>query len=218
MKENKNTSIGSLHQHQHFRIDLSAFYQKKKIRTYTALVMTIATICFFLFFAIRPTVFTISNLLREIKDNKKVVAGLDQKIEALNSAQIEFQRARKELYLIDEALPLQPDLGLLVRQIEALARRDQIELGPVRYDQSTLLKGAKTPEGKAAKVAAKETGQKAGLGFSLVVNGDYDKLHLFIKDLTSLRRIIRLESVGFRQQKSGSLSLTLEAQAIYLDQ
>lgn len=216
MKKGKEGTTSSLHQHRRFKIDLSGFYKKKKVRTYTALVLTIGTINFFLFFAIRPTIVTVTGLINEIDNNKEASLGLDKKIEALNLAQIEYQRVQKDLFLIDEALPLKPDVGRLTRQLEALAKRDQVELASVQIGRLTLL--GENLDGLSSQQNLRPAkAQGSELEFSLVANGSYEKLRTFSKNLTGLRRIIRISSMSLSQQKDGQLSLALAAWAVYLE-
>lgn len=210
--ENTAPSLGTLHQYRRFKVDLSAFYQNKKVKTYASLVLTIGTVAFFLLFAIRPTVATIAKLTREIKDNKTVIDGLDRKIESLNSAQIEYQRVKNQLPLIDEALPLEPELGLLVRQLEALARKDSVNLTSLQFSPSVLVEttaekngGVESPEGKQAE-----------LEFSVSATGSYDQLKSFAKNLTGLRRIVKIESYTLSKDKGEQMTLTLKAQAYHL--
>lgn len=210
--ENTPPSLATLHQYRRFKVDLSAFYQNKKVRTYASVVLTIGTVAFFLLFAIRPTIITIAKLTREIKDNKTVIDGLDRKIESLNSAQIEYQRIKNQLSLIDEALPLEPDLGLLVRQLEALARKDSVSLVSLQFSPSILVEAAPEKNGGVTNL----DGKTSELGFSLSATGDYDRLTSFAKKLTELRRIVKIEAYALDKDKSEKMTLVLKAQAYYL--
>lgn len=204
------------HRYRRYFVDISRFYQKKKARVYTGIVLSILAVAFFLFFAIRPTLVTITSLLKEIKDKREIAEQLEDKINALNSAQIEYQRIEKDLYLIDESLPVNADVSLLLRQLEALARKNNVALGPIQFEE-TILKGEEvTPANKTKKKT--EVGEAAqSVNFSLAVAGNYNQLKSFLGALTRLRRLVLVDAFAFQTgKKEEGLVLSLNAKAYYL--
>ena len=202
--------------HRHYFVDLSRFYQKKQVRVYTGLVFSLITIVFFLIFAIRPTLVTITGLIKEIKDKKEVTEKLENKISQLTSAQAEYQQIQKELYLVDEALPVNANFPLLALQLEALARKDALKIGSLQYEKIAL----RTEGLKAANIKDKGDLHKIipGVGFNLSVSGDYSQLKTFIGNLLSLRRSILLDDYSIQSKsKEKVLTLTLKGRAVWLE-
>jgi len=200
-------------------IRIGRLYQKRKVRIYTGIVLSIFTIAFFLFFAIRPTFVTIAGLLKEIKDKRTINEQLEDKISALNLAQIEYQQVEKDLYLLDEALPINSDLSAFIRQVEVLARRDNVTINSLQFE-ATILKGEETTA-KAAKAKrvteSEEIGQE--MGFNLVISGDYSQLKSFLNNLTRLRRLVLVDAFTFQAgEEGGGLVLSLNANAHYFEQ
>jgi type IV pilus assembly protein PilO len=193
-------------QYRHYFVGLGSLYKKKQARVYTGIVLTIFTVSFFGFFAIRPTLVTISGLLKEIKDKKGVVKQMDDKITALANAQTNYSQVEEELYLVDQSLPLDPDLASLMKQLEVLARANSVTLESIQYNKINLL-------GEIEK----EEGQKAG--FSISLSGSYDNLKQFLHSLDNLRRIILVDSFSFStktEEEMQVLMLNVTAKAYYL--
>ena len=193
-------------QYRRYFVGLGALYKKKQARVYTGLVLTIFTVAFFGFFAIRPTLVTISGLFKEIKDKKEVVKQMDDKIAALTEAQMNYSQIEDELNLVDQSLPLDPDLTSLMKQLEALARASSVTLESVQYSKINLL-------GEVEK----EEGQKAA--FTLSLSGNYDSLKQFLHSLDNLRRVILVEGFSFSaktEEEIQILILNVTAKAYYL--
>jgi Tfp pilus assembly protein PilO len=194
--------------YRRYFVNLGQLYQKKKVRVYTGIVLSLLVTAFFLFFAIRPTLTTIAGLTKEIKDKREITEKLEDKVKALNSAQIEYQKAEKDLSLIDEGLPRNPNISLLVRQLEALAREAGLSLKTIQFSE-TVLRGQEETKKNA------DTGE--GVTFSLAVAGDYQNLKSFLDLLTNLRRSISIEAFAFGTGKTEArLTLNLNVNAHYL--
>ncbi|KPJ70337.1 hypothetical protein AMJ51_02265 [Microgenomates bacterium DG_75] len=186
--------------------DVGTLYKRKKARVYTGIVLSILTVAFFSFFAIRPTLVTISGLYKEIKDKRTLVAEMDQKIENLTRAQVNYNQIKDELYLIEESLPQNPELPTLIKQLEALTRLNSVNFESIRFEKTNL-------QGEEEK---KET---QDVGFNLTVSGDYSNLKQFLNSLDTLRRIILVENFAFQSETEEEiqiLTLTVSAHANYL--
>lgn len=190
-------------QYKRYFVDIGRLYKIKKVRVYTEIVFSLAAVSFFLAFAIKPTLVTITELITTIKDQRLVVDQLQNKINALGIAQSEYNLISNDLYLVDEALPKNSQVSTLVKQIEALALQSGVTLGSMKFDPVTL---------KEAGAGLKE------IGFSLTISGDYQNLKLFLHQLNSLRRVIGVETFSFKIKKAESQVLTLgiSGKAYYL--
>lgn len=186
------------HRYRRYFLDIGQFYKKKKVRVYTEIVLSLLTVSFFLVFAIKPTLTTIAGLMKTIEDQKLVSKTLAEKINALGLAQTEYNLLTNDIYLINEALPKDSQISLLVKQLEVLARRSGITIETIKFDQVYL---------KGISSSTKET--VPSVNFSFAASGEYQNLKLFLKSLSSLRRIIQVESFAFKTGKAESLLLTL---------
>jgi Tfp pilus assembly protein PilO len=195
------------HRYRRYFTDLGRFYQTKKARTYVGIILSILTITFFVIFAIKPTLTTIAQLIKQTKDQKLVVVALEKKIANLSQAQNEYLAVESDLYLVDEALPQEPQVPLLIKQLETLAYQSGVSIGRLRINEVDLKKTGST------KI------EKQPLSFSFAAFGNYSNLKTFLSSLSSLRTIILVESFSFQKgtvEKSG-LSLNLAAKAWFLE-
>ncbi len=195
------------HRYQRYFTDLSRFYQTKKARVYTGIILSLVTVIFFIIFAIKPTLTTIAQLLRQIKDQQKVVTELEKKITNLAQAQTEYLAVEPDLYLVDQALPQEPQVTLLIKQLETLAYQNEVKIDRLRFNEVDLAKKATTKT------------EKQAINFNLSVSGDYANLKNFLTSLSTLRRLIVVENFSFQKGsiETPSLSLNLVAEAWFLE-
>lgn len=190
--------------YQHYFLSISTLYRRKKARVYTELVLTILTVCFFLFFAIKPTLVTITGLIKTLKDQQLVAQKLEEKINSLNLAQSQYNSVQADLLLIDESVPLQPQAATLIKQVETLGRYSGVTIEGIQFSQINLRE--ELPSSKQEPV-----------GFSIAVSGDYQNLINFLKNISSLRRVILIDNFGFKTGKTEQLTLylSLNSKAFY---
>jgi Tfp pilus assembly protein PilO len=192
--------------YQRYFQGFSRLYQQKKVRFYTEIIATLGTIIFFLIFAIKPTVITITHLLKEIDDKKSVEAKLEQKIQALMTAQKTYVNLEASFPLLDEALPSTPQLSLYLNQLEALARQDNIQLNSLQTNQLVL---KDTPQPNQDYFA-----------ITFTLNGSYANLKAFLNDFYHLRRLSELTGFAFKtdRQTPDTLNLALTAKVYIFNQ
>jgi len=197
------------HRYRRYFADLGQLYKNKKARVYTEIVFSLITISFFLFFAIKPTLTTIASLMKNIKDQESVTEQLQSKIRALSTAQAEYNLIKDDLPLVDESLPQETQVSLLVKQLEALARQTGVEVEAIKFEQVYL---------RGAPLSTTDTPQS--LNFSFAASGQYQNLKAFLQSCSSLRRIIIVESFAFNSRKTQTegqlLTLSLNGKAYFL--
>ena len=190
--------------YQHYFLSIGTLYRRKKVRVYTELVLTILISCFFLFFAIKPTFVTIAGLIKTLSDQKLVSQKLEEKINALNLAQSQYNLVQPDLYLLDEAVPVQPQIAILIKQLEALGRYSGVTVDGIQLTQVNLMDNQAIP--------AQES-----INFSVAVSGDYQSLKNFLKNISSFRRVILIDNFGFKTGKveKQTLYLSLNSKTFY---
>ena len=102
-------------------------------KRYTILGMTLFSLVVFGAFAIRPSLFTISRLNREVKKAREAKTILDQKINDLSQAQINYQLALKDLELVDEALPRDMSIPAILETLALAAGRNNVTLNETKF-------------------------------------------------------------------------------------
>ena len=104
-------------------------------KRYTILGMTLFSLVVFGAFAIRPSLFTISRLNREVKKAREAKTILDQKINDLSQAQVNYQLALNNLELVDKALPKDASVPAILETLALAAGRNNISLEETEFGE-----------------------------------------------------------------------------------
>lgn len=171
---------------QQTSLSLSNFYRHPVAAVSGELLVTIVFILLLAIFAIQPTLKTMSDLSKEIKDKSALDEKLQQKIAALNTAQAEYYRWQDQLQLLDTALPNNQKTMLDVKLFEKLAVDSNVAI--------TKLSVPEYPDATkpiTAKPSVKE------LPISITVQGDYIAIKRYVDSLLNSRRIYVVNSINF---------------------
>lgn len=186
----------------------STYSERPDIKAGVEVVLTFLTIAFFLLFAIRPTVNTISELLSDIKSQKEIQVKLTKKIADLQKAQVIFSKEQPRLAFLNQALPRGAEPEVLVQQIEGVASKRNVTLDAISLGKTILFdKTNKNPPGPAE------------FEISYTVKGSFEDTLAFLQDTENLRRTTSIVSLAFsiskRSEESGILLLTVGAMSPY---
>ncbi|MCG2685934.1 type 4a pilus biogenesis protein PilO [Candidatus Parcubacteria bacterium] len=97
-------------------------------KVYTIVGMTLLSLLIFIPLAIRPTLITLSRLLKEIEDGQTALAQLDTKIAALSQAQTNYRQLEPDRNLLKSALPDAPTVDELLEDLALTAGRHRLSL------------------------------------------------------------------------------------------
>jgi len=200
------------HRYHRYFLNTQTLYQRRDVVIYTGIILTLATITFFSFFAVKPTVTTIAGLVKEIDSKETIDQKLQTKINSLRQAQTSYSLISDKLTLVDQVLPQEPDLINLVYQIEVLAQKNNVTIKSVAFGPSYLL---------GEERSKKKISQYPAINFSLGLTGDFENISRFTASLDNLRRSIgtvdfTVRSVEESETGTYSLSLTFQLDAFYL--
>ena len=167
---------------------LSDFYQKPVARVSIELFLSIGAVLFFAVFAIRPTLLTMSALIKEIEDKRQLDKQMAQKIAALSSAQSEYLKQQERVGVLDEAVPTGPNLIGLFKIIEKLASDNQLVI--------TAMSVNDVPKDIVGNPSFDQLERK-NLEFTVGITGDYTSIRSFVNHLIQVRRTILVDRVTF---------------------
>jgi hypothetical protein len=192
-------------------LNIVYLYRKRQdLKIYLEILLSLAAVSVFVTFALRPTVLTISELYREIKTKEETIVKLDQKITNLGLAQTNFDQEVLGVTMAKTSVPGTPTPESYVRQIEGLAIQNGLSLLGASVGEVTLV-GTPKP-GAVQELDRTPLPEGAnGIVFSMSMSGDYQQLYSFIVGLESLRRPIKIDSVGISssQTEEGTTRLVL---------
>jgi len=155
-------------------------YAEEK-KSHTILGMTLFSLVIFGAFAIRPSIVTISRLQQEVKKAEEAKTFLDQKIQDLSQAQINYQLALEDIRLVDQALPPEPAVPAILETLALTAGKNNITLEATTF-------------GDVSKETKPQT-----LPLTIKAAGEFPDLKNFISELEN----------GIRQMDVKEVKITL---------
>lgn len=174
--------------YQRYFVDLQTLYQKREIKLYTGLILSLLAVAFFGLFALRPTLTTIAGLVGDLRDKKAINQKLQEKINNLSRAQTNYSQTINSLELLDQALPRNPSVSQIAYQIEILAQKSNLIVRSINFESVNM-------KGESPK-------QKNEVSFDFTLSGDFQSLKSFLESLENLRRIITIKSFSLSKSKS----------------
>lgn len=171
------------------------YKQRPDVRIYLELLLSIATISFFLTVALRPTALTIIQLLDQIKAKKETVAQLDTKIQNIQKAQTTYDQEQGRLSLLDTSIPAGPTPETYVRQLEGLANNNGVSILGMTIGE-TVLSGSAIEQIKEDSSLSSLPDNSKGVTFSVSVTGDYPNLNSFFNGLENMRRPVVVDGAS----------------------
>ncbi len=97
---------------------------------------TFLLISFFTFFAIKPTLLTISQLVGDIKAKEILVKEFKTKINNVIISQDLFSQVQEKFALVESSLPISPRFYQAASQIVGLTEKNQVYLDKINYSLS----------------------------------------------------------------------------------
>lgn len=194
------------------QIDLNRFYEKPVTRISAALILSLISIAFFALAAIRPTLQTMAQLLKQIDEKKVLDTQLTQKINALTLAQSNLQKEEPLFPALAVAIPPTADFTTLMTVIEKVASEHQVIFNSAQIQKVPL-------EEKIGSVSIQATKTSlVSYPLTLSFSGGYQNLSDTMRELQSLKRIIVIDRFDISNQKKDQtqdtgLTLTVEVRA-----
>jgi len=109
--------------------------EDRRFRESVELSATFFLISFFLIFAIKPTAFTISALIGEIKAKETLSRNqMRPRINSIIQAQENFALIQQDYHIIESSLPDSPRYSQAVTQILVLGQQNQIALPKITFN------------------------------------------------------------------------------------
>ena len=187
---------GQYYRYREFFLNILALYKKKQdLRMFLEIILSLATVIIFLLFALKPTVVTITNLLKEIDEKENTVAKLDEKLRNLDIARNVYEEVLVDAPLIESSVPNSPNPDLFAGQVQGLANKNSVNVLGISVGETTLL--GKSP---AKKTSAKDTkplpAPASEMTVSISVSGTFPNLISFFKDIENSRRPVKIDILG----------------------
>jgi Tfp pilus assembly protein PilO len=167
---------------------LDKFYHNPVAVVSFELFLSIGSIIFFALFAIRPTLLTMSDLIKEIEDKRRLDTQLSQKVSALSIAQENFAGVQDRLYVLDEAIPRGANMAHTLKIIEKAASDQNLAI--------TSLTVLEIPQDPPSETPITELERQA-MPIQVMVSGSYEAIRDFADQLQASRRSFIIERIIF---------------------
>lgn len=192
-----------------FFLSIANVYKTKpNLKIYLELILSLVTIIVFSLFAVKPTVLTIIDLTKEIKAKEETSIKLKQKIKNLQIASNLMQNSVQDIQYVEQAVPKNTNPEILVKQIEALANENSLQI--LGLSSSDIILSGIEPENKKVKNE---------VPFTFSATGTYPNIFLFLNKIENLRRPIKFDSFAINSNTTEGgkiIILTITGKVPYL--
>lgn len=173
------------------QIELNKFYEHPVARVSFGLILSIICVLFFAIFAIKPTLETMAQLLKQIDEKKIVDQKLDLKILALGTARQNLSAAADTVKVLDVAVPSTPHFTQLLVVVEKLAVENNVSILSLSTPNIPL---ESTSSARLANPVV------SSISFTLNLKGTYEDLVAFLRRLQNVQRIIVVDRFDISPQ------------------
>lgn len=197
---------------QVLRSNLQQFYEKPVTRVSLELFLSLSTVIFFALFALRPTLNTMSRLVREIEEKRQVDDELSKKIAALSTAQNEFLTFRSRLSVLDTAVHQELSIENALIYLEYLSAEAGVSLSGLQIREFPLALPAAS--GERARTAEREIGiHTAQISFE----GNIESVKRLFQMIESVRPLLAVQgfSVTVREERGQQPVVTANATLLF---
>lgn len=178
---------------------LQAFYEKPILRVSFELVMSIIVVAIFALFALRPTLITMSNLLKEIEEKQQLDKALQEKIAALSTAQSEWDAYKPQFGKLERSFFQDPSLEDVMLYLEYLARQDDVLVTTVTSPEMPVkLERSETDSVGLLTLIPYETNFQA--------MGSYENILKFLARIEQQQPLMSVESVQIALNQKDEVS------------
>ncbi len=189
---------------QSLRNNLQQFYEKPVTRVSLELFLSLTTVIFFALFALRPTLNTMSSLVREIEEKRVVDQELSKKIAALSTAQSDYYTYKSRFPVLATAVHQQLSLENALFYLEYLAAAADASLVGLQIKNFPVdLSTGQTPAA-ASDLALLNKSEIGIYSIQITFEGDLGSIQRFFRTIESVRPLLAVNgfSVTVREERN----------------
>ena len=167
---------------------LEKFYQNPVAKVSLELFLSVGAVLFFAVFAVRPTMLTMFDLVKEIEDKRKLDQQMQQKIASLSTAQVSYLAIQDRLVVLDEAIPTSPRFIYSLKLLEKVASEQELVITNIQVNEIP-------PESDGVKTPSEI--ERKSIPLTISIAGDYQTIRKFLEETLALRRTFVIDTVTF---------------------
>ncbi|KKQ26092.1 MAG: hypothetical protein US62_C0019G0019 [Candidatus Woesebacteria bacterium GW2011_GWA1_37_8] len=189
----KTVLLGSLDQYQ----------RRGDIKVYIEIILSLLTITIFSIFALRPTLITIAQLIKDIDSKRDTLEKMESKLASLDEAQILFDRERDNIANLRIAIPFSPEPNIYIRQVEGVASKTtnvtNMSIGEAVILGQTATSAKKPDQTSALPENTISTDMNVSAESDL---NNYSAVYEFFKSIENLRTPLKIDSFTLNLDES----------------
>ena len=187
-------------------LKLLIIYKKRNdVRMFLEILLSLITITIFSIFALKPTLLTISQLIKDNREKEETINKMEQKIKNIATAQNIYSQNIEKISLIEQAVPNTPTPENLLRQIEGIAYTNSVTVIGSSVNEVVLIGEEKKKKNKNEIKNLPEN--VSTITFSVNLTGSYLSLYSFLFDLENSRRPLIINSININSSKKENESI-----------
>lgn len=193
-------------------------YKKRNdIKMFLEILLSLVTITIFSVFALKPTLLTISQLIKDNREKQETINNMEQKINNIAIAQDIYEQYIEKIPLIEQSVPNTPGPENLLRQFEGIAYKNSVSIVGSSVDEIVLIGEEKSNNDKTKNKSLPEGVNT--ITFSINITGSYLSLYSFLFDLENSRRPLIINNISLNSsitdQKS-TIVMLISGQTPYI--
>lgn len=177
------------------------------VKNYSSTVFTIVTIIVFIFFAIKPTIETITVLQKKIDNAKSVLEKVNKKADDITKAKENYQKIDNAiLNKIESALPNNVNFKSIVSTLEELARQYNATISALQIQPISI-----------TSRDVNSIGTSSGIDFTFNTEGSYKSILSILQQMQISSRVFSIDHVSINKASSGTnLIMSVNGKAFYI--
>ena len=196
---------------------MGRYKERTDIRAYLEILLSLTTISIFSIFALRPTLLTIAELIKEIDSKEETISKMEQKIGNLAQAQTLFDKERPRIILLGTSIPNLGEPVVFARQVEGLSSKYQPAILGISTGGTNILGQdflSKAGNKEKAVDPLPEGAEELSYSFELTSAVEtYNSLTNFLSDFENLRMLGVIDSLKVStEEDSGKKSLIMSVE------
>ncbi|MCS7091811.1 MAG: hypothetical protein NZM26_00455 [Patescibacteria group bacterium] len=198
---------------------ISQYKNRDDLINYLEIILSLIAISIFSLFALKPTLTTITQLIKEIDTNTQIINTMDKKIQSITQAQILYDREMSKIKLVFESVPTGAYPETIIRQIEGLSAKHNVAISNISIERSLILgTNNQSTESKADEINLPENSSKNVYYLETTVVAkvplnEYLSIQNFLSDLEKQRLpliITQINTASVKDKENKNLMLNIK--------
>jgi len=193
---------GNYLRYQSYFLNVIARYKERAdIKAYIEILLSLATVSIFAVFALRPTLLTIAELIKEIETKEAVLDEMKAKINSLTSAQVLYDRERSRINSLLTSITEKPDPEIYARQIEGLSQKHNSNIVEITAGEAVIVGKDRKTNKKEADYVNSFPEQAQSMAVSAIFTTSLDQYVNFanlISDFEKSRKPAQIDTLRIK--------------------